>query len=149
MTGWRLGFALGNPEVVGALAQLKSNLDSGIFGAVQDAGIAALSHEGEAALAAMIAVYRGRRDILVDGLKKLGWKVNSPRATFYVWINVPEGHDSTSFAAHVLDSADMVLTPGLGFGPSGEGYVRAALTVNEERLNEAVERLGRLGTLGT
>ncbi len=144
MTGWRLGFAVGNPEVVAALAQLKSNLDSGIFGAVQEAGIAALSSEGEAALAAMLAVYRGRRDILCDGLEELGWKVNRPRATFYVWIGVPKGHDSTSFAAHLLDSADMVLTPGLGFGPSGEGYVRAALTVNEERLTEAVERLGKL-----
>jgi LL-diaminopimelate aminotransferase len=144
MTGWRIGFAVGSKDVVGALGQVKSNLDSGIFGAVQEAGIAALGREGEAALKDIVATYRSRRDVLVDGLKRIGWKVNRPRATFYVWIAVPEGHDSTSFAAHVLDRADMVLTPGLGFGASGEGYVRAALTVEEARLEEAVDRLGRL-----
>ena len=144
MTGWRIGFAAGSAEIVGALGQLKSNLDSGIFGAVQAAGIAALSGQGEAALSGIVATYRGRRDVLVNGLTKLGWQVNNPQATFYVWIKCPEGRDSASFCARLLDEADIVITPGTGFGKHGEGYVRAALTVEEDRLKEAVDRLGRL-----
>lgn len=144
MTGWRIGFAAGSAEIVGALGQLKSNLDSGIFGAVQAAGIAALSEQGETALSGIVATYRGRRDVLMQGLTDLGWQVNNPQATFYVWIKCPEGRDSASFCAHILDEADIVITPGTGFGKHGEGYVRAALTVEEDRLKEAVDRLGRL-----
>ncbi len=140
MTGWRIGFAVGNPELVAALKQVKSNVDSGQFEAVEDAAIAALSSD-QSFVKRMQDIYTRRRDVLVEGLRSLGIKAMKPRATFYVWITVPEGHTSESFSTLLLEKAGIVCTPGNGFGEPGEGYVRMALTVPEERMSEVVERL--------
>ena len=143
MTGWRIGFAVGCPDVIGALGQVKSNIDSGAFQAVQIAGITALEGD-QSCVEAMRETYAERRDILVAGLRSMGLLVEKPRATFYLWIEVPEGHTSTGFASLLLTEAGIVTTPGNGFGSAGEGYVRMALTVNRERIHEAVERMSRL-----
>jgi LL-diaminopimelate aminotransferase len=140
MTGWRVGFAVGNASLVSCLGQLKTNLDSGIFMAIQRAGIKALDR-AEEVTEGLVRLYRPRRDALVKGLNSIGWKVSSPAATFYVWIPTPKGLPSTQVASRLLEEADIVVTPGIGFGPSGEGFVRAALTVHEERIREAVERI--------
>jgi len=143
MTGWRVGWAAGSRELVGALGKVKTNLDSGIFTAIQRAGVAALGRYDEVH-DRMTAVYRGRRDVFCDGLLKKGWKLRRPDATFYVWARCPEGWSSENTATRILEEADVVMTPGNGFGAAGEGYIRAALTVDEERLAEAVERIGKL-----
>ncbi len=143
MTGWRLGFVVGNREVLAALGKIKSNIDSGVFNAVQMAGITALDSD-QSCVAESCRVYQERRDILVHGLKKLGYEVDTPKATFYVWLPVPQGFDSIGFAAHVLEQAGIVVVPGVGFGEPGEGYVRLALTVPQERLEEVLARLAKL-----
>jgi LL-diaminopimelate aminotransferase len=143
MTGWRLGMAVGNREVLAALGKIKSNIDSGVFDAIQLAGIAALDSD-QKSVQQYCAIYQERRDVLVSGLQKLGYRVTPPKATFYVWLPVPPGYTSMSFAAHVLENAGIVVVPGLGFGDPGEGYVRLALTVPKERLEEALARLARL-----
>ncbi len=143
MTGWRVGFAVGNPEVIQGLSKVKSNIDSGIFQAVQKAGVAALTGPQDFR-EELLETYRRRRDTLVDGLNDLGWKVTRPRATFYVWCPVPDGSPSADFAKRLLEEAGVVATPGVGLGPSGEGYVRMALTRPEEEIRQALERLGRL-----
>ena len=140
MTGWRIGFAVGCREVLSGLGRIKTNLDSGVFQAVQEAAIAALSGPQEC-VEAMRAIYRERRDALVDGLSALGFAVDKPKATFYVWIGVPQGHTSASFASALLAETGIVMTPGTGFGRHGEGYIRAALTVDVSRIKEAVERI--------
>ena len=144
MTGWRIGWAAGNAEIIGGLGRIKSNLDSGIFEAIQVAGIEALEGNQQC-LADMREIYTERRDVLVNGLKKLGLSVEPPKATFYVWFEVPVGYDSASFAALLLDKAGIVATPGNGFGDPGEGYVRMAMTVPKERLQEAVDRIAETG----
>ncbi|MFH1848490.1 MAG: LL-diaminopimelate aminotransferase [Candidatus Omnitrophota bacterium] len=143
MTGWRIGFACGNSEAIAALGKVKSNIDSGIFRAIQRAGIEALKN-GDNFSNSMREVYQKRRDVLIDGLNSIGWKAAKPEATFYVWLNTPNGSDSISVAKRLLDEADIVATPGVGFGPSGEGFVRVALTVPETRLKEAVERIKKV-----
>jgi LL-diaminopimelate aminotransferase len=143
MTGWRLGFVCGNAEVISALRSVKSNIDSGIFQAVQFAGIIALETD-QAHIDELNMMYQKRRDILVDGFNALGWKVDKPKATFYVWIPVPPGYTSNELTKSLLQKADIVTTPGVGFGPNGEGFIRMALTVTEERLEEAVDRIKRL-----
>jgi LL-diaminopimelate aminotransferase len=140
MTGWRIGFACGNPEIVGALAKVKSNIDSGIFSAIQKAGVAALDNYDKH-INSILKVYTERRDVLIDGLNSIDWKVDKPKATFYVWIRVPARHTSATFAKELLDKADIVATPGNGFGESGEGYVRMVITVDKSRLVEAVKRI--------
>jgi LL-diaminopimelate aminotransferase len=140
MTGWRIGFVCGNRDIVAALAKVKSNIDSGIFSAVQRAGIAALDNY-ESHINSILKVYTERRNVLVDGLNSLGWPVEKPKATFYVWIKVPAGHTSASFAKELLDKADIVATPGNGFGASGEGFVRMVITVDKAKLAEAVKRI--------
>lgn len=144
MTGWRLGWVCGNAEVVAALAKLKTNLDSGVFVAVQRAGEAALRGPEEP-VRERVAVFQARRDLLVDGLREAGWKVGRPRATFYVWAEVPDGFDSVGFAQHVLERAAVVVTPGVGYGEVGDRYVRLSFTTPDARLKEAVERLRRVG----
>ncbi len=144
MTGWRLGFAVGNSQVIGALGQVKSNIDSGAFQAIQIAGIAALE-EDQACVEKMTAEYTKRRDTLIKGLESLGLCVKKPKATFYLWIDVPKGYTSSEFTTHLLTKAGIVVTPGNGFGSAGEGYVRMALTVGEERLNEVIERIKSTG----
>ncbi len=144
MTGWRIGFAVGREEIIQALGQIKSNIDSGAFQAVQVAGIAALE-DNQDCVDNMNKVYTERRDILLDGLVDLGLSVEKPRATFYVWIEVPKGYNSAEFTSHLLSKGGIVVTPGNGFGEAGEGYVRMALTVDKERLKEAVERIKSIG----
>jgi LL-diaminopimelate aminotransferase len=144
MTGWRLGFAVGNEQVIAALAQVKSNMDSGQFNAIQHAGLAAVAGCGRPEVAGLRAMYRQRRDALVDGLSRIGWRVDRPSATFYVWIRCPSGVDSMTTVGRLLAEADVVTIPGIGFGQAGEGYIRAALTVSAERINEAVERIARV-----
>ncbi len=140
MTGWRIGWACGNKDIVQALGKIKTNIDSGVFQAIQEAAIEALDSSQDC-VDELRNIYRKRRDVLVNGLKEIGLNVNAPKATFYVWIKVPEGYTSESFTELLLTKAGIVTTPGNGFGPSGEGYIRIALTVNEERLKEAVERI--------
>lgn len=144
MTGWRIGFAVGNKDVVAALGQLKSNVDSGVFQAVQVAGIAALKGYKRPEVRGLLDMYRARRDALVKGLQDLGFTVNNPKATFYVWVSCPKGWTSSAVSARLLDEADIVMTPGNGFGPSGEGYVRAALTVSDARMQQAIARIAKL-----
>ena len=143
MTGWRIGFVVGNKEIVSAIGKVKSNIDSGIFTAIQRAGIVALKNYDNY-IGSLKAVYQKRRDILCDGLNSIGWTVNKPKATFYVWSGCLEGFDSIRLAKHLLDKADIVATPGVGFGPNGEGYVRFALTVSQGRLKEAIERIKKV-----
>jgi len=143
MTGWRVGFAVGNAEILAGLGKVKENVDSGAFNAVQEAGIEALTGPQDA-VAENMKVWQQRRDVMVEGLSKLGWSVTAPKATFYLWIPVPNGEPSIEFARRVLDECGVVVTPGVGFGDHGEGYIRLALTQNEERLKEALERLSKL-----
>ena len=140
MTGWRLGFAAGNPDLIAALKQVKSNVDSGQFEAVEDAAIAALESD-QSFVEKMQEIYTKRRDVLLEGLLSLGIQAIKPKATFYVWIRVPDGFTSGSFSTLLLEKAGIVCTPGNGFGEPGEGYVRMALTVDEARMAEVVERL--------
>ena len=144
MTGWRLGWVAGNAEIVEALAAVKGNCDSGQFNAIQWAGIAALEGYGRDEVIAQRQLYQQRRDALCDGLASVGLDVPRPSATFYVWGKCPDGVDSMTFAKRCLAEADVVLIPGLGFGATGEGYFRAALTVETDRIAQAVERLGKL-----
>lgn len=143
MTGWRIGFACGNEKVLQLLGKVKANLDSGIFQAIQWAGIKALN-KGTLAIAENCKIYERRRNILVDGLNSLGWKIQKPKASFYVWAPVPAGYTSQELAARLLKESNLVVTPGNGFGPNGEGYFRMSLTMKEDRLEEAVERIKRL-----
>ncbi|MFH1061407.1 MAG: LL-diaminopimelate aminotransferase [Candidatus Omnitrophota bacterium] len=143
MTGWRIGWICGNKDVVAALAKFKSNMDSGIFQAVQIAGIAALKSK-PAFYQKMAKIYTDRRDTLVDGLKQLGWPVKSPKATFYVWTRFPYKMTSIEVANMLLDKADIVVTPGIGFGNHGEGFIRFALTQNKARIKQAIKRLAKL-----
>jgi LL-diaminopimelate aminotransferase len=140
MTGWRVGMAVGNPELVAGLAQVKSNIDSGIFQAVQEAAIEAL-RLGDKIIEPSRRVFQERRDILVDGLRAAGFECEKPRATFYVWVSVPKGFTSADFTAKLLDQAGVVTTPGNGFGAPGEGYVRFTLCVDKLRLKEVTERI--------
>ena len=144
MTGWRIGFAVGNHQVIGALGQVKSNIDSGAFQAVQYAGIAALEGD-QTCVSQMCQTYQERRDILVDGLQSIGLVVERPQATFYVWITVPQGMTSAAFSSRLLTEAGIVTTPGNGFGSAGEGYIRMALTVDSARISEAVNRIRKIG----
>ncbi|UCH12221.1 MAG: LL-diaminopimelate aminotransferase [Candidatus Omnitrophota bacterium] len=143
MTGWRIGFAIGSSEIIKALAAVKSNIDSGIFQAVQFAGIVAMKTD-KSHINSLSQMYKSRRDVLADGLNALGWKVPKPKATFYVWMPVPPGSTSTEFSKMLLEKCDIVTTPGIGFGRNGEGYIRMALTVSEDRLKEAVGRIKKL-----
>jgi LL-diaminopimelate aminotransferase len=143
MTGWRVGFAIGGAPLIAALGQVKANTDSGIFTAIQFAAKAALD-DYETLTPPIRALYKERRDTFVSGLRRIGWEVPTPEATFYVWIPCPKGYASTDLCARLLDEADVVTTPGLGFGRTADGYIRAALTVETPRLVEAVERIGKL-----
>lgn len=143
MTGWRLGFAVGNARVLAGLGQVKSNVDSGAFNAIQIAGIEALEGD-QGCVAEMQRVYQERRDVLVAGLRRVGLDVEPPKATFYVWCPTPKGYTSAEFTAQLLKEAGIVTTPGSGFGEAGEGYIRMALTVTKERIEEAVARIEKL-----
>jgi LL-diaminopimelate aminotransferase len=143
MTGWRVGFAIGGAPMIAALAQVKANVDSGIFTAIQFAGISALD-DYETLTPPIRALYKERRDAFLAALKAIGWDVPAPQATFYVWVPCPNGYTSTELCGRILEEADVVTTPGIGFGRTADGYIRAALTVETPRLIEAVERIGKL-----
>ncbi len=143
MTGWRVAFVSGAAPVIAGLGKIKTNLDSGIFQAIQEAGIEALEGD-QSAVEEMRVLYQERRDTLLAGLKKAGLVCDPPEATFYLWLPVPAGYSSTSFTKLLLEKAGVAVTPGNGFGISGEGYVRFALTVSKERLAEAAERIRKI-----
>ena len=140
MTGWRSGAVVGNSDVVDAYWRLKTNLDSGMFGAVQRASVAALTGSQEC-VREMCGIYQRRRDLLVRALRAIGMEVTAPKGTIYLWVPVPEGYTSATFTAQVLEQADVVVTPGAAYGAAGEGYVRLSLTVPDARLEEAVRRI--------
>lgn len=140
MTGWRIGWACGNRKAIEGLAKVKSNIDSGIFQAIQLAGIAALDGP-QASIKQVNRIYKERRDALVNGLNSLGWRVSRPKATFYVWAKALPGYNSTNLAKALLEKADIIVTPGVGFGKYGEGYIRMALTVPKERIKVAIQRI--------
>ena len=140
MTGWRIGMAVGNAEILAGLGRIKTNVDSGVFNAVQHAAITALRGPQDCVKNAC-AIYQERRNVLIAGLQDLGFDVPAPKATFYVWLPV---NDCMAFAAKLLNGAGIVATPGVGFGSSGEGYVRFAITRPAERIREAIERMRRL-----
>jgi LL-diaminopimelate aminotransferase len=141
MTGWRLGFAVGNRDILAGLGKVKTNVDSGAFESIQEAGIAALTGPQDC-VRDMNKIYRERRDALLSGLLELGLDVKPPKATFYVWAHV--NGKASDFSTMLLEKAGIVVTPGNGFGEYGEGYVRFALTQSVERINEAVERMRKL-----
>lgn len=140
MTGWRIGFAAGNPYAIEALGTVKNNLDSGQFGAIQDAAIVAL-RSSQDCIDEMNAIYMRRRDAIVEALQAIGLECNTPQATIYVWAKVPNGYTSAEFAEKLLEQAHVIVTPGSGYGPDGEGYIRISLTTPDDRLLEAVDRI--------
>ena len=143
MTGWRIGFVVGNAQVIKALGKVKTHLDSGVFQAIQWAGIKALEKgkpEKE-----VIEEYRKRRDLLIEGIKKLGLSVNPPKATFYLWVKVPKGFTSEEFTLFLLKESGVVVTPGTGFGEEGEGYVRMSYTLPTQRIEEVIRRWEKIG----
>jgi LL-diaminopimelate aminotransferase len=145
MTGWRCAAIIGHAASVEAYWRLKSNIDSGNFDAVQLAGVAALSPDGDAEVASMTELYRGRRDLVVEALRRIGVDVTPPRATIYIWAPIPDGFESSAaYCEHVLEEAAVVISPGGAYGPNGEGFFRISLTAPDDQLHEAVERLGRL-----
>lgn len=143
MTGWRVGWVAGNQELIEQYRQLKTNLDSGLFDALQLAAVAAL-RDARDFPARMSEVYRRRRNLLIEALAEIGLPADPPRATPYIWVRVPDGHTAESFTELVLEEAAVVVSPGPSFGPSGEGYVRISLTVADERLEEAARRIASL-----
>jgi LL-diaminopimelate aminotransferase len=147
MTGWRCAVVVGNAEAIETYWRLKTNIDSGLFEAVQLAGVAALSPDTDAEVASMNELYRRRRDLVCDALRGIGVDVRPPRSTIYVWAPVPQGYASSeAYCEHVLEQAAVVLSPGAIYGPAGEGWFRISLTTPDDRLLEAVKRLGKLGS---
>ncbi|HSF30065.1 MAG TPA: LL-diaminopimelate aminotransferase [Candidatus Tectomicrobia bacterium] len=145
MTGWRIGFAVGNARILAGLATIKTNLDSGVFMAVQDAAIAALTGPDDC-VEEMRGIYQRRQHIAVAGLKEIGLSAERPRATFYLWIPVaPKYTSSSELTTRMIREAGVVPTPGIGFGAYGEGFIRLSLTVDDERIREAIERLKKVG----
>ncbi len=143
MTGWRIGFAVGNKSIIKILADVKGNIDSGAFNPIQYAGIAALEAP-DSVTENIRKIYQERRDLFAAGLKKLGWHFQIPEAAFYFWIKVPNGMSSADWCGKVLEEAGIVVTPGNGFGAEGEGYFRMTITVDKARLEEALQRLAKL-----
>jgi LL-diaminopimelate aminotransferase len=144
MTGWRIGWAAGNPALVAALGQVKGNVDSGQFNAIQVAGKVALDHYDHPDVKKQMAIYRERRDALHTGLTNLGWNFRKPTAGFFCWANTPKNLPSMDLCSRLIEEAHVVTVPGAGFGPAAEGFLRMALTVDVSRIREAVERIGKL-----
>ncbi|MEG0681909.1 MAG: LL-diaminopimelate aminotransferase [Raoultibacter sp.] len=140
MTGWRIAFACGNKQAVQALGTIKNNLDSGQFTAVQEAAIVAMSTPQDC-IADMCALYQRRRDLVVDALQAIGLDCQAPKATIYIWTKVPQGYTSASFATQLLERAHVIVTPGSGYGPDGEGFIRISLTTPDHLLLEAIKRI--------
>jgi aminotransferase len=144
MAGWRVGFALGNAEVVAMLNLIQDHYYCSLFGGIQEAAAAALTGSQQP-VAELVDTYERRRDALFAALDRIGWQADKPAGSFFCWLPVPEGHTSMSFSDLLLEQADVVVAPGSGFGASGEGYVRLGLLAPAERLEEAAERIGKLG----
>ena len=145
MAGWRLAFAVGNPQMIGALTKLKSYLDYGVFQPIQIAGIIALNECPEVPKQ-IREIYRGRRDALCDGLDRIGWQIERPPATMFAWAEIPESFKamgSLEFAKHLVREAKVAVSPGIGFGPGGDGFVRFALVENEQRIRQAIRGIRR------
>ncbi|WP_042162337.1 pyridoxal phosphate-dependent aminotransferase [Paenibacillus gorillae] len=144
MAGWRVGFAIGNPQIVSLINLIQDHYYCSLFGGIQEAAAEALTGPQQC-VTELNATYESRREALFGALDRIGWKAERPGGSFFCWLPVPEGHTSESFADLVLQEADVVVAPGVGFGTNGEGYVRLGLLTSEERIVEAVERIGRLG----
>lgn len=144
MTGWRIGFVVGNPVGIQGLRQVKSNVDSGVFKAIQKTAIAAFDST-EAEIQPMISLYQKRRDLVVAGLKSLGWPIEPPGATLYIWVPVPPGYTSQEFVSLLLDKCGIIVPPGNAYGKNGEGFFRIAITLGEERIQEAIARMKAAG----
>lgn len=140
MTGWRVGFAVGNPEAIKALGTVKNNTDSGVFKAIQHAAAVGLGQSAQLT-SGLNDIYARRRDLFLDGLNRLGWNCQKNEATFYLWIPVPTGMSSVEFVSLLLEKCGVVVPPGTGYGPEGEGFFRVALTVPEARLSEVLKRM--------
>lgn len=140
MTGWRIGWVVGSAQAVEAIGRVKSNIDSGIFNAVQKAGVAALNGPQDC-IQENIEVYKRRRDIVVDALRAAGLKADAPLGAIYMWVPVPEGHTSVSFCKHLLEECGVVVAPGSGYGDHGEGFIRLSLTLADKRVQEGMERV--------
>ncbi|MGB9814188.1 MAG: LL-diaminopimelate aminotransferase [Thermovenabulum sp.] len=143
MTGWRIGYVVGNSEIVQGLGIIKTNVDSGQFTAIQKAGVEALLGPQDS-IKEMIDIFKKRRDLVVNTLREIGLDVKPPKGTFYIWVKVPEGYTSASFAEKLIEKAAVVVTPGNAYGEYGEGYVRISLTTPDHRLNEAMERIKKI-----
>lgn len=146
MPGWRIGFAVGSKQIIASLAKTKSYIDFGIFRPIQYAAIKALTASQES-VKKTVRIYKKRRDVFVDGLNSIGWKVEKPKATFYIWTRIPLKYDaltSMEFAELLVNEAGVIVAPGIGFGDNGEGYIRFALVENENRLKTAVKRIEKL-----
>lgn len=144
MTGWRIGSLVGNSEIINALSRVKTNVDSGVFEAVQYAGIEALTGP-QNNVKKIVELYQDRRDLTISYLQDLGWPVEANQATFYIWINVPKGYTSETFSREIFNKTGVFFTPGIGYGDYGDDYVRLSLTVNKERIKEAFERIKKSG----
>lgn len=144
MTGWRIGWCCGNKEIINQLKILKTNIDSGVFQAIQIAGISALKGE-EKCVEEVRKIYQIRRDKIISTLRELGWEINPPLATLYIWAKVPKNFTSTSFARYLLEKCGVIVVPGIGYGEYGEGYFRISLTVPDKRLDEALKRIRESG----
>lgn len=143
MAGWRVGFVVGNASIIAALTKVKSNMDYGLFPAVQEGAIAALNLP-ESYVTETVEMYKQRRDVVVDGLNAKGFNVPRPKATMYVWVPIPKGFTAAAFASRLIEEVGVVVTPGTAFGTFGEGHVRISLIQPPDRLKEAVERIGSL-----
>jgi len=144
MAGWRVAFCLGNSEVVGALAKLKSYLDYGTFQPIQIAATVVMNEHSDYP-AEVNQIYQSRRDSLIRGLERIGWDVEPPKGTMFVWAPIPDAYKemgSVGFCTHLVETTNVALSPGIGFGPGGEGYVRFALVENEQRIRQAITQLG-------
>jgi len=144
MAGWRMAFAVGNESVIKLINLIQDHMFTSIYGAIQEAAVVALTEEA-GFIDKVVKVYEGRRDVLVNSLREIGWQVDAPKGTFFCWFKVPEGYTSAEFSDLLLEKAHVVVATGDGFGELGEGYVRIGLLDSEDRLREAAERIGKLG----
>jgi len=140
MTGWRIGWVVGSEVVIEALGRVKTNIDSGVFNAVQRAAVAALD-SGMPHLPELVATYQRRRDRIMEVFWDAGWRVDAPKGALYIWLPTPPGESSVAFTARLLEEAGIVVAPGTGYGPSGEGFIRLSLTIPDARLEEGCERV--------
>jgi aminotransferase len=143
MAGWRVGFALGNAEIIKQIELIQDHYYVSLFGGIQEAAAVALT-DSQQCVHDLVATYEARRQSLMESLQEIGWQANAPQGSFFAWLPVPDGYTSAQFADSILEHAHVVMAPGIGFGPTGEGYVRCALLADASRIREAIARIGRL-----